>query len=130
MKDINNILFSESPKATPVSEIVRNAENEIVRLRAENAKLRDALETALAHGVNSREGQNKVRNSLDSIAPHPLYATAPEMMIALERCQPYMNDLEGDNFDDASAGIFQDKELTLAVETLRFAIKKAKGEPY
>lgn len=48
-----------------------------------------------------------------------------KMKRALECCKVYMEDLDKENFTDASAGIFQDKDLTNAVLLLQEALTAA-----
>jgi len=47
-------------------------EKELATLRAENARLREALETALAEGMKTRAGRDVVRNALDFELPDRL----------------------------------------------------------
>ena len=46
--------------------------DELATLRAENARLREALETALAEGMKTRAGRDVVRNALDFELPDRL----------------------------------------------------------
>ena len=47
-------------------------EKELATLRAENARLREALETALAEGMKTQAGRDVVRNALDFELPDRL----------------------------------------------------------
>lgn len=64
-------------------------ETELATLRAENARLRDALEGVL-RVANVRIDDQRIaqfdaaRTALNSAKPDPLYAAAPEMLKALE----------------------------------------------
>ena len=54
-----------------------------------------------------------------------LIAAAPEVLEALKLALPYLQDLQTENFEDVSAGIFIDPELTRCFESVKAAIAKA-----
>lgn len=72
--------------------------NAFAALSAENAKLRDVLETALSEGMKTQAGRNAVRNALESTAPDPLYASAPEMLELLENISSPRRGTEAENW--------------------------------
>lgn len=57
MKEIQEL--SKIKQALDADEV-----QELLRLRAQNARLLEALETALAHGIQTREGRDIVRAAI------------------------------------------------------------------
>lgn len=71
---------------------------ELAALRAENAKLRDVLETALSEGMKTQAGRNAVRNALNATTPDPLYLAAPEMLELLQDISSPRRGSESENW--------------------------------
>ena len=55
-----------------LADIDTEMPSELDRLRQQNAELRKALETALAHGIHTREGRDKVRGALEKYENSPV----------------------------------------------------------
>lgn len=96
----------------------------------ETAKLRNDLLSKIGHQYELPEIEAALDEFADAVianAKEEQNALVREMLYALEKCKPYMQDLEAENFSDASAGIWADNDLSMAYNLLKFAIKKAKG---
>jgi hypothetical protein len=54
-----------------------------------------------------------------------IIAAAPKMLRVLKDIEPYLHDLEADNFSDNNAGIFRDEKLTKIYMALKSCIAHA-----
>lgn len=109
-----------------MDEIVRACEslNGIAALRAENAKLRGALIDCLEWLEEGQDEINERCNAvLNSTTPDPLYQAAPEMLEALKRVWPYLQDWQNENNEDYSIGIYEDRELTAAYLSVKAIVE-------
>lgn len=65
---------------------------------------------------------------IEATANARLIAAAPELLDALKTCFPFMHDLEYDNQEDRSVGMYKDLELSAAFKKMKAALAKATGK--
>lgn len=67
-------------------------------------------------------------HGIDAIPNADLIAAAPAMYAALEKCLPYLEEMQKDNFEDRDVGIFYDQNLEDALVSTDQALALARGE--
>lgn len=84
-------------------------------------------EIVIGHIETLQSENTKLRIEIENLHGQftPILQQNARLLEALKMCLPYVEDLEGENFDDESVGIFSDKGLTKALETARTAIAEA-----
>lgn len=108
-------------KHTPGPWFVSDEEQTIVYVKMPNGYEPGICDTAAPSITCLRQDSELIANA-------HLIAAAPELLDALNACLPFMHDLEHENHEDMSVGIFKDLELSAAFEKMKAALAKATAQ--
>ncbi|MCB0541865.1 MAG: hypothetical protein KDC70_00020 [Saprospiraceae bacterium] len=80
--------------------------------------------------MNNRKQNARPIDGLYTTADVITAATAvlDKAIDVINRCKPYIDDLQHENYEDISVGIFEDKDLTRLSQDLNAFIEKTKAQ--